>query len=157
SPMAIGTPGGADTVWPLVEVLTHLPRSGQVVAHAEAVPAAVRVVSYTADFAFLWSVGEHTESGFHAVVPARQSHVVMVWDGLPAGSGSVNVTRHLTPIDWAVYFACRDAESRPELRVWVIDRAIGRAHTWFDDARQFLGPGNVPGLPWVRVLSKRDS
>src|SRR5262245_61773618 len=125
--MANGTPGGADVVWPLVEVLTHLPRSGPVVAHAEAVPAAVRVVSYTADFAFLWSVDTHADSGFHAVVPARESHLVIVWDAMPAGSGSVNVTRHLTPIDWAVSFACRDSDPKPELRVWVIDRAFGRS------------------------------
>jgi hypothetical protein len=154
--MTNGTPGGA--VRALAEVLKRLPRSGPVVAHDEAVPAAVRVVSYSADFEFLWSVGSHSGAGFRAVVPLAASHLVVLWDAMPPGSGSVNVARHLTPLDWAVSFACSAADrGAPELRVWVIDRAAGRPLTWFDDIRSLLGPGNVPGLPWVRVLSQSDS
>jgi hypothetical protein len=130
--------------------------------------AAIRVVSYPADFAYLWSVDKWQEKGYcETGIPAEGvSDLVIVWEGLPSSGGSVNIPRHLTPVDWTVTIGCRalahegeDPQSRsvPELRVWVIDRTFDlSSDVWIVSARKLFPANRIPGLPYVRVIGRDE-
>jgi hypothetical protein len=163
--MANGLSGAAVQV---ARVLEQLAPPGSVLSGSTPGGAAIRVVSYPADFAYLWSVGEWQDKGYPETgVPTEGvSDLVIVWEGLPSSDGSVNIARHLSPVDWAIALGCRDLrhdgeESQrravPELRVWVIDRTLDLPDdVWIVSAKRLFPADRIPGLPWVRVIGRDE-
>jgi hypothetical protein len=112
------------------------------------------------DFTDLWSMVQTKTDGSHEGPPSAKM-LIVVWDGLPARpdkSDSVDITRYITPIDWAVAFSLSVRErtkegSWPDLTISIVDAgglsgSGSGTLTFFEHFER----RTVKTMPWIRIF-----
>lgn len=124
--------------------------------------------NYKNDFLWLWGVSGKEgkfghESIFHWLNSGEgKKDLVIVWDGMPeAGSEQVDVSEHLTPIDWALsisrHLLLNSADKLPQFRIFIVDCHLRQYPNAY--ARRMLN-SLLAELTWVsviRLISLNDS
>lgn len=98
----------------------------------KALPAAKGwcVADYREEFEWLWEIrsngeDQHSLSTWLKAGEGAEKNILIIWDGMPPNLDQppVNITDHLTPMDWAVSLSRRllSEASRPQLRIFILD------------------------------------
>jgi hypothetical protein len=113
------------------------------------------IVNYMEDFARFWKldlIGGNIESVFPAVTSNRhgQNALIIIWDDLPKESGTVELSTHLTPLDWALAFSIKTGGGNFPFGIHIIDLTLNRFEKSF--AMQ-MASSLCEAMPWVKLYA----
>lgn len=128
------------------------------------------VLSYGADFEYLWGLNQGGADGvvgwISSGVGEAARNLILVWDGMPSSRkySTINVEHYVTPYDWAVaasHLSLRAARGGhgdpnespgwaavPHLRILIVDLK-SQAYSGAFATEAFLAVGHA--LPWIQV------
>lgn len=91
----------------------------------------------------------------------NQTTIVIVWDGIPQRNiDTVNTSKYLTPVDWAVGFSIainnriksKQLSKYPDLRIVILD--LDSTKSWETESIRFF---KQAPMPWIRLMQPLKS